>query len=146
MPPAGRRQLLNLFESYIVFSPSLNILKDNQQSSGLPFAFEGLSHGLKSVHRTLFTSLRSADLFAAYSIVSETHLNADVRWTSACRRLDGGNSLIYSSPISSLQIDVYRTVFRRSCRGDHRSPVQRNLSNLPNSDAKSQHSATAGAH
>jgi len=26
---------------------------------------------------------------------TRTHLNADVRWTSACRRLDGGNTIIF---------------------------------------------------
>ena len=26
---------------------------------------------------------------------TRTHLNADVRWTSACRQLDGGNTIIF---------------------------------------------------
>jgi len=30
-----------------------------------------------------------------------TDLTADVRWTSACRQLDGGNTIISSNPASS---------------------------------------------
>ena len=91
LPPVQKAGgFLNLIESYIVHFPLFPILKVNHQSSGLPFDFKGLSHGLKSVHRTLFTSLRSADLFAAYCIGSETHLNADVRWTSAATSANTG--------------------------------------------------------
>ena len=57
---------LNSLESYIVYAEIPIFLKASQQSSGLPSDFEGLSHGLKSVHRTLFASLCSADLSAAY--------------------------------------------------------------------------------
>ena len=74
---------LNLFESYIVYTEIPNFLKASQQSSGLPSDFEGLSHGLKRVHRTLFASLCSADLFVAYAIGNETHLNATCRWQVA---------------------------------------------------------------
>ena len=34
------------------------------------------------------------DIFIAVT-VARTHLNASVRWTLACRRLDGGNTLIF---------------------------------------------------
>ena len=90
--------LLNVVESYIVHLSLLPILKVNHQSSGLPFDFKGLSHGLKSVHRTLFTSLRSADLFAAYCIGSETHLNAAVRRTVAATSSKTGGFLLISTP------------------------------------------------
>ena len=84
---------LNSLESYIVYTEIPNFLKATQQSSGLPSDFEGLSHGLKSVHRTFFASLCSADLFVAYAIGNETHLDADVRWTSAATSSKTGGFL-----------------------------------------------------
>ena len=46
-------------------------------------------------------TLRVAFLFGAGYGISRTYFNADVRWTSAGRRLDGGRSSVYSTPVSA---------------------------------------------
>ena len=94
LPPVQKLVATLIYSSPISSTLQSSIfLKGNQQSSGLPFVFEGLSHGLKSVHWTLFASHRSADLSAAYFIGSGTHLNADVQWASAATSSKTGGYL-----------------------------------------------------
>jgi len=53
---------------------------------------------LKWVLTTTKSCLRAAFFVGGDGRRDLNKLNADVRWTSACRRLDGGNTMIESNP------------------------------------------------
>ena len=55
-----------------------------------------ITHAAPQKHYTVLLSRPVGGAFIVYKEDrTRTHLNADVRWTSACHRLDGGNTVIF---------------------------------------------------